>query len=131
MTRISYFVTVFAAAALLTACDSENTHGPRKPGVTQNTTTTLPEQKPDLMPGDAPVIKDRPTTEVHVDEPKVDTIPVPPPATGTPDYAIKVPGKPGYVRSPYTKEEKLINVQGLPPGTEAKDPYTDRTFLVP
>ena len=55
----------------------------------------------------------------------------PPPQPNNPDYGIKVPDKPGYVKSPYDSEHRLIDVRGLPPGTEAECPYTRRTFLVP
>jgi hypothetical protein len=57
---------------------------------------------------------------------------IPPPPTPTnPEYAIKAEGKPGYVQSPYDPQHRLIDVRGLPPGTEAECPYTRRTFLVP
>lgn len=55
----------------------------------------------------------------------------PPPKPSAPDYGIKVPEKPGYVKSPYDGEHRLIDVRGLPPGTEAECPYTRKTFLVP
>lgn len=56
---------------------------------------------------------------------------IPPPPTQNPEYAIKAEGKPGYVKSPYDSQGRLIDVRGLPPGTEAECPYTRRTFLVP
>ena len=51
-------------------------------------------------------------------------------AKGDYPYAIKVPGKPNLVESPYSPG-KYIDVEGFPPGTEVKDPYTDKIFLVP
>ena len=46
--------------------------------------------------------------------------------------AIVVPGKPGCVYSPFRgKKAGYIDVQGLAPGSLAKDPYTGRTFRVP
>ena len=45
--------------------------------------------------------------------------------------AVKVADKPGYVKSPYDSQGRMIDVRGLPPGTEAECPYTRRTFLVP
>jgi autotransporter-associated beta strand protein len=45
--------------------------------------------------------------------------------------AKPVPGKPGFVYSPYAKDKGYIDVRGFPPGTEVKDPYSGKSFLVP
>ena len=45
--------------------------------------------------------------------------------------ASPVPGKPGFVTSPYKPDAGFIDVRGFPKGTEVKDPYTGRMFLVP
>ena len=45
-------------------------------------------------------------------------------------YGVPVPGKPGFVRSPYSPD-KMTDVRGYAPGTEVKDPYTQKIFLVP
>lgn len=45
--------------------------------------------------------------------------------------AMPVPGKPGYVYSPFTSERCVIDVQSLTPGSLARDPYTGRAFRVP
>ena len=66
-----------------------------------------------------------------VDPPPIKRIPDAPIVKNNPDYAIKAVGKPGYVQSPYDSQGRLIDVRGLPPGTEAECPYTHRTFLVP
>ena len=57
--------------------------------------------------------------------------PAPEPKANNPEYAIKAEGKTGYVKSPYDSQGRLIDVRGLPPGTEAECPYTRKTFLVP
>jgi hypothetical protein len=69
--------------------------------------------------------------------PPMETAPSPPPtaaptkvAKGDYPYGIPVPGKPHLVESPYSPG-KYIDVEGFPPGTEVKDPYTDKIFLVP
>ncbi len=46
-------------------------------------------------------------------------------------YAQPVAGKPGFVTSPYAPYSGYVDVRGFPPGTEVKDPYTQKVFLVP
>ena len=53
-----------------------------------------------------------------------------PAAKGDYPYGVPVPGKPGFVRSPYSPD-KMTDVRGYAPGTEVKDPYTQKIFLVP
>jgi hypothetical protein len=45
--------------------------------------------------------------------------------------AKAVPGKPGYVFSPFDTKGRYIDVRGYPPGSKAKDPWTDKVFIVP
>ena len=51
-------------------------------------------------------------------------------AKGDHPYGIPVPGKPHVVESPFSPG-KYVDVEGFPPGTEVKDPYTGKVFLVP
>ena len=45
--------------------------------------------------------------------------------------AEPVSGKPGIVISPFAPEQGWVDVRGLMPGMEVRDPYTGRVFRVP
>jgi hypothetical protein len=45
--------------------------------------------------------------------------------------AKAVPGKPGYVSSPFDTKGRYIDVRGYSPGSKAKDPWTGKIFIVP
>jgi len=62
--------------------------------------------------------------------PSVTPSPTPPAAAGDAPFARAVPGKPGYVYSP-KDPKKVISVEGLRPGSKAKDPETGEIFRVP
>ncbi len=59
--------------------------------------------------------------------------PTPVPAAAPRDlpYGTPVPGKPGYVTSPHSPTAGYVDVRGFPPGSEVKDPYSGKIFLVP
>ena len=63
-----------------------------------------------------------------------DAISLAPKAGGTAPashFGKPVEGKPGFVTSPYAPDKGMIDLRGFPPGTEVKDPYTGKNFLVP
>jgi hypothetical protein len=45
--------------------------------------------------------------------------------------AKPVPGKPGYVFSPFDPNGGYVDVTGYKPGDKVKDPYSKKIFLVP
>jgi len=53
------------------------------------------------------------------------------PAPATTPYGVKVPGKTGFVYSPFDKTAGVVDVQGMAPGTKVKCPYTGKVFIVP
>lgn len=55
--------------------------------------------------------------------------PTPAPRSDEPKYATKVPGKNGWIKSPY--DGKILDAAGIPPGTQVKDPDSGKIMLVP
>jgi len=46
-------------------------------------------------------------------------------------YGVPVPGKKGFVTSPYSPDSGYIDVRGFQPGTPVKDPYSGKIILTP
>ena len=59
------------------------------------------------------------------------TPPTPPPPTSQYPYGKPVPGKKGFVNSPYDDKAGMIDVRDYAPGTKVRDPYTNKIYLVP
>ncbi len=95
---------------------------PQTGGNTPPATTTAPEN-PAAPPAPAPPAKTQAGNA---------TPPVPPaPAGNQYPYAKPVPGKKGFVYSPFDEKQSEIDVRDYAPGTKVRDPYTNRIFLVP
>src|ERR1700730_16251188 len=46
-------------------------------------------------------------------------------------YAVPVPGKKVLVISPFAPDAGYVDVSKFPPGTEVKDPFSDKIFRTP
>ncbi|HEV2804893.1 MAG TPA: hypothetical protein VGW57_08200 [Chthoniobacterales bacterium] len=88
------------------------------------TTQTGPRSKPTPNPKSSPAA----VTE------KSKSSPSPSKSTSTQTQiptAKPVPGKPGYVFSPFDPSGGYVDVTGYTPGQKVKDPYSGKIFLVP
>jgi hypothetical protein len=64
-------------------------------------------------------------------QPQHNTAAAPPPQTAQYPTARPVPGKPGFVYSPYDPNGGYVDVTGYASGSKAKDPYSQKIFIVP
>ncbi len=142
--KIPLCLMLFAAVVLTSCVEPEQPpqHVKRTAATQQTQTTTTQQYPPTPQPFEgqgAPPATPAPDVATSTGTPANMTTPNPPaPVTSGPKakgdypYAHPVPGKPGYVYSPYVPD-KIVDVRGIPPGTEVKDPETDykKIFLVP
>jgi hypothetical protein len=112
---------------------------------TETTETTLYETQPvettppppQATPARSPRTISSTTTATSSPQPAATSRPSATPRVSSTNTAAQfpvakpVPGKPGYVFSPYDPNGGYVDVSGYPSGSKVKDPYSQKIFLVP
>jgi hypothetical protein len=106
------------------------------PGRTVTPTTTTTERKTTTATRTGPAIKPSPGPKSSPSTMAEKSRPSPSPSRNVSSQsqlptAKPVPGKPGYVFSPFDPGGGYVDVTGYAPGQKVKDPYSGKIFLVP
>ena len=121
------------SCTLLVACTSNKTHKRTSPAPFGYTGESAEYVTPDGVQPVAPdtsIPEAAPTPAPQPSQPAPAATPLP--AKREAVYGIPVPGKLGFMKSPFHPEAGLIDYRGLPSGTEVKDLYTPgKIILVP
>jgi len=136
MNKLPNLLALVSLLALAGCADEGEVYPPKK----KHTAQTQDSQytgvaDTNAVTGDASLIADTNAAVTNAisspDNPFATPTPVPAAAPRDLPYGTPVPGKPGFVTSPHSPTAGYVDVRGFPPGSEVKDPYSGKIFLVP
>ncbi|MEO6847140.1 MAG: hypothetical protein ABI443_06610 [Chthoniobacterales bacterium] len=128
MSKTTLLIGATAVIVGLAACGGSNTNPKPKAAKYGFGATAANPAQTDASPSPTPM-SDQDASAVATPTPAA--TPAASTNSATLKYGTPVPNKPGFVTSPYSPYSGYVDVRGFPPGTEVKDPYTGKVFLVP
>jgi len=138
MKQLSLFLSLLTVLFLAGCADTETPHPKkRSSAVTQSSdsqfTANAAATNANALPDSSLTDTDGLVTNAVANPSNPFATPTPVPVAAPRDlpYGTPVPGKPGFVTSPHSASAGYVDVRGFPPGSEVKDPYSGKIFLVP